>query len=97
MLETGRSLMLDPDMIMLDEPSLGLAPKISAQIFERIQDLSGIGTTILMVEQNAKKGLEASDCGFVLNLGKDEFEGPAESLLDDPKIKKLYLGIQKQE
>ena len=95
MRETGRSLMLDPDMIMLDEPSLGLAPKISTQIFDRIQDLSGIGTTILMVEQNAKQGLEASDWGFVLKLGKDEFEGPADTLLDDPKIKKLYLGIQK--
>ena len=95
MLETGRSLMLDPDMIMLDEPSLGLAPKISAQIFDRIQDLSNIGTTILMVEQNAKQGLEASDWGFVLKLGKDEFEGPADTLLDDPKIKKLYLGIRK--
>lgn len=96
MLETGRALMLDPELIMLDEPSLGLAPKISSQIFDRIQKLSDLGATILMVEQNAKKGLEASDWGFVLNLGQDEFEGPADSLLDDPKIKKLYLGIGKQ-
>lgn len=93
MLETGRALILSPDLIMLDEPSLGLAPKISNQIFGSIQDLTNIGKTLLMVEQNAKKGLEASDWGFVLNLGQDEFEGPAESLLEDPKIKELYLGM----
>jgi len=93
MLETGRALILSPDLIMLDEPSLGLAPKISNQIFESIQDLTKIGKTLLMVEQNAKKGLEASDWGFVLNLGQDEFEGPAENLLEDPKIKELYLGM----
>jgi branched-chain amino acid transport system ATP-binding protein len=93
MLSLGRALLLDPLYILVDEPSLGLAPKVSRMIFERIRDLNkeqGIG--VLMVEQNAIKGLELADTGYVLDLGKIEFQATCEQLLQDDKVRKLYLG-----
>ncbi|MDR7435025.1 MAG: ABC transporter ATP-binding protein [Armatimonadota bacterium] len=92
MLAMARALILKPDVIMLDEPSLGLAPLVAIQVFESIKKLKELGMTILLVEQNARKGLECADWGYVLDLGKNRFEGPAHSLLHDPQIEELYLG-----
>ena len=91
-LEMGRALMLEPPLVLLDEPSLGLAPKTMASLFDTIKDLNRTGLTILMVEQNARQGLAASDRGYVLELGKEKFEGTAQELLDSPEMAKLYLG-----
>ena len=91
-LEMGRALMLEPPLMMLDEPSLGLAPKTMANLFDTIKDLNSTGLTILMVEQNARQGLAASHRGYVLELGKEKFEGPAKELLESPEMAKLYLG-----
>ena len=92
MLALGRALMIDPDVLMLDEPSLGLAPQIADQIFATIKELEGLGITIVMVEQNAVRGLELADWGVVLDLGIVRFEGPADTILEDPRIRELYLG-----
>jgi ABC-type branched-subunit amino acid transport system ATPase component len=91
-LEMGRALMLEPPLMMLDEPSLGLAPKTMETLFNTIQDLNNRGLTILMVEQNARQGLAASHRGYVLELGKEKFEGTAQELLNSPEMAKLYLG-----
>jgi ABC-type branched-subunit amino acid transport system ATPase component len=92
MLAIGRVLVLKPELIMLDEPSLGLAPKVARQIFDNIQVLKDAGLTILLVEQNARMGLETSDWGVVLDLGTNNFEAPADVVLSDPRIQELYLG-----
>jgi branched-chain amino acid transport system ATP-binding protein len=92
MVTLGRALMIEPRMVMIDEPSLGLAPMIADQIFEKIREFSDLGITVVLVEQNAAKGLEAADWGFVLDLGSLEFEGPADGILADPRIRDLYLG-----
>ena len=92
MLAIGRSLILRPEVIMLDEPSLGLAPVIIQQIFDSINTLKDKGMTIIMVEQNAHKGLEFADWGCVLDLGINRFEGPSDTILRDPRIQELYLG-----
>jgi branched-chain amino acid transport system ATP-binding protein len=95
MLAIGRTLILNPEVIMLDEPSLGLAPKIAQQIFDMIEYLKETGMTIILVEQNARKGLEYADWGCVLDLGTNRFEGPANNILSDPRIQELYLGKQR--
>jgi branched-chain amino acid transport system ATP-binding protein len=92
MVTLGRALMIEPRLVMIDEPSLGLAPMIAEQIFQRIKRFSDLGITVLLVEQNAVKGLETADWGFVLDLGMLEFEGPADGILADPRIRDLYLG-----
>lgn len=92
MLAMGRALMLRPDLIMLDEPSLGLAPQVARQVFESVKKLKGTGMTILMVEQNARAGLACADHGYVLDLGENRFEGEARRLLSDSRIQDLYLG-----
>ncbi len=94
MLAIGRALVLRPEVIMLDEPSLGLAPKISQIIFNIIAQLKNVGMTVILVEQNARKGLECADWGCVLDLGINRFEGPADTILNDPRIQELYLGKQ---
>lgn len=92
-LEVGRALMLAPRMMLLDEPSLGLAPKTARMVFETIRRLKDEkGMTILMVEQNAKSGLAISDRAYVLELGQEKLEGPADTLLSDPRVAQLYLG-----
>ena len=91
-LEMGRALMLKPPLMMLDEPSLGLAPKTMASLFDTIRQLNRAGLTILMVEQNARQGLAASHRGYVLELGKEKFHGTARELLESPEMAKLYLG-----
>ncbi len=92
----ARAMVLKPDLIMLDEPSLGLAPKVVQQIFGTITALRQQGLTILLVEQNARKGLENADQGVVLDLGTNSFERPAVEVLRDPRIQELYLGKRKQ-
>jgi ABC-type branched-subunit amino acid transport system ATPase component len=92
MLEMGMGLMVDPDMLLLDEPSAGLAPTIQTEIFEKIEELNDEGATVLMIEQNAREALSISDRGYVLALGEIEIGGDARSLLDDPRIRELYLG-----
>ena len=96
MLAIGRALVLKPEIIMLDEPSMGLAPKIAQQIFGSISQLRDMGMTVILVEQNARKGLEFSDWGCVLDLGVNRFEGPADSILNDPRIQEMYLGRKRQ-
>ncbi|HLF44770.1 MAG TPA: ABC transporter ATP-binding protein [Acidimicrobiia bacterium] len=94
MVTLGRALMIEPKVVMIDEPSLGLAPMIADQIFEKIRGFGDLGITVVLVEQNAVKGLETVDWGFVLDLGSLEFEGPADGILADPRIRELYLGKQ---
>jgi branched-chain amino acid transport system ATP-binding protein len=94
MVTLGRALMVDPTILMIDEPSHGLAPQVADQIFATIQELSRSDTTILLVEQNAHRGLESVDWGVVLDLGTKRFEGPADGILGDPRIRELYLGTR---
>ena len=92
MLEMARALLLKPRLMLLDEPTLGLAPLVFREIFRIIEALRREGQTILMVEQNAAKALEISDYAFVLELGQNRYEGPGEVILNDPRVKQLYLG-----
>jgi branched-chain amino acid transport system ATP-binding protein len=92
MLAIGRALMIDPILLMLDEPSLGLAPQIAQQIFAQVEQLKSMGLTVLLIEQNAQRGLELAEWGVVLDLGIVRFEGPSDGILDDPRIRELYLG-----
>ena len=92
MVAMAKALMCDPQVLLLDEPSAGLAPAFVDAIFEKTQEVNDAGVTILMVEQNARRALAMSDRGYVLDLGKDRFEGPGQDLLDDPKVAELYLG-----
>ena len=88
----GRALMIEPKLLLIDEPSLGLAPMVAERIFAVIRSLKDLGVTVLMVEQSVVRGLEASDWGFVLDLGVKRFEGPAGDLLVDDRIRDLYMG-----
>lgn len=92
MLVMGRALMSHPKLLMLDEPSMGLAPILVEQIFEIIQQLHKAGSTILLVEQNAQVALSIADRGYVLETGKVVSSGPSAELLASPAIKKAYLG-----
>ena len=92
MVAMARALMPDPEVILLDEPSAGLAPAFVEAIFEKITDINKAGVTVVMVEQNARRALAMSDRGYVLDLGVDRFHGPGRELLDDPKVAELYLG-----
>lgn len=87
-----RALMTDPEVLLVDEPSAGLAPETAEDVFERIERINDAGTSILMVEQNARDGLRISDRGYVLDQGRIRYEGAADDLLDDPEVAKLYLG-----
>lgn len=93
MLAMSRGLMSDPKVLLLDEPSMGLAPNLVDQIFDTIVDLHGLGTTILLVEQNAKKALEIADRGYVIETGQIVLSGRGEDLRDDESVQKAYLGI----
>ncbi|WP_114908135.1 ABC transporter ATP-binding protein [Ornithinimicrobium murale] len=90
--EFARSLMVDPKVVLLDEPSMGLDPKATAVIFEQVVRMRDAGTAVLLVEQNARRALESADVGLVLDLGRVHISGPARELLDDPKLGELYLG-----
>ena len=92
MVAMAKALMADPSILLLDEPSAGLAPLVVDLIFERVQAINEAGVTIMMVEQNARRALALSDRGYVLDLGRNRFEGPGQELLHDPKVIELYLG-----
>ena len=95
MLAIGRALMADPEILLLDEPSLGLAPLIIQDIFKTLQAIRSEGTTILMVEQNALATLKIADYGYVLELGKISMHGPASRLIQDDRLIEAYLGNKK--
>ena len=92
MLAISRGLMMDPDIVMLDEPSLGLAPIIVEGIFDLILQIRDMGKTILLIEQNASMALSIADRGYVLETGKIIMEGKGKDLLTDPRVKAAYLG-----
>ena len=93
MVAIGRGLMAKPKLLMLDEPSLGLAPILIKDIFQTVRKIADQGTTVLLVEQDVKHSLSLSDRGYVLEHGRIAMEGPAKDLLDDPHIKTAYLGL----
>ena len=92
MVAMAKALMPDPHVLLLDEPSAGLAPAFVDAIFEKVQEVNRSRRHRVMVEQNARRALAMSDRGYVLDLGTDRFEGPGQELLDDPKVAELYLG-----
>ena len=93
MMVIGRSLMSNPKLLMLDEPSLGIAPLVVARIFEVIREINRRGTTILLIEQNASISLKTATRGYILETGQVILEGKARDLLQDEKVKKAYLGL----
>jgi len=92
MVAIARALMTTPRLILLDEPSLGLSPKFVTLIFEKLVELRQAGYTLMLVEQNATRALAVADRGYVLELGRNRFEGAGQRLLADPEVKRLYLG-----
>jgi branched-chain amino acid transport system ATP-binding protein len=92
MLAVGRALMLKPKLLLLDEPSLGLSPNYVEIVFEKIKEINKQGTTILLVEQNARMALEYSDRGYVFSIGKIAFEDKAKNLLENDEVRKSFLG-----
>jgi ABC-type branched-subunit amino acid transport system ATPase component len=92
MVAIGRALMTSPRLILLDEPSLGLSPKFVTLIFDTLIEMKREGFTLMLVEQNATRALAIADRGYVLELGRNRFEGPGQRLLVDPEVKRLYLG-----
>ena len=92
MLAIARALMSDPKLLLLDEPSMGLAPMMVEKIFEIVRDIAARGVTILLVEQNARLALQAVSRGYVMESGSVALEGSAQALLDDPRVKEAYLG-----
>ena len=92
MLAMGCALMLDPDVLLLDEPSAGLAPDLVGDMFDRIDAINEAGTTVLMVEQNAKEALRRSDRGYVLANGENRYEDDGDALLDDEEVRRQFLG-----
>jgi ABC-type branched-subunit amino acid transport system ATPase component len=91
-LEMAIALLLRPRLLLVDEPSLGLDPRMVELVFDTIATINREGTAVLMVEQNAKKALAVSHRGFVLELGRNRFEGTGQQLLDDPEVRQHYLG-----
>ncbi|MFM2263181.1 MAG: hypothetical protein RI959_1857 [Pseudomonadota bacterium] len=96
MLAVGRALMSRPNLLMLDEPSLGLAPLIVKEIFSIIEVLRKTGVTIVLVEQNARAALQVADHGYVLEMGELSLEGPAAQLANDPRVIETYLGTARK-
>jgi ABC-type branched-subunit amino acid transport system ATPase component len=92
MVAIARALMTTPRLVLLDEPSLGLSPKFVTLIFEKLSAMKAAGYTLMLVEQNATRALAIADRAYVLELGKNRFEGPGPQLLADPDVKRLYLG-----
>lgn len=97
MLAMGRALMLEPSVLLLDEPSAALSPALVTDIFTKIKEINQAGTSIILVEQNARKALAMSDRGYVLDTGRDRFTDKGPALLDNPKVAELYLGAGKTE
>lgn len=94
MLAMGRALMLQPSLLLLDEPSAALSPILVNNVFQQIREINSSGTAIVLVEQNARKALEMSHRAYVLEAGRDRFTGPGSDLLNDPKVGELYLGVK---
>jgi branched-chain amino acid transport system ATP-binding protein len=92
MLAMARALMPDPQVLLLDEPSAGLAPAFVEATFAQVREINAAGVTVVMVEQNARRALAMSDRGYVLDLGRNRFQGSGRDLLDDPQVAELYLG-----
>jgi ABC-type branched-subunit amino acid transport system ATPase component len=92
MLAMGRALMMRPTALMLDEPSLGLSPRFVDEVFDKIVHMARSGLTVMLVEQNAARALEISDRAYVLELGRNRFEGTGRALLDDAEVRRMYLG-----
>ena len=92
MVSMGRSLMIKPKLILLDEPTLGLSPQMKKLIFEKIIEINKSGVTILMVEQNARMSLKLSDRAYVIELGRNKYVGRGKDLLNGKRVQKLYLG-----
>jgi branched-chain amino acid transport system ATP-binding protein len=93
MLAIGRALMTDPKLLVLDEPSLGLAPLLVAQIRDIIVEVNRQGTSVLLIEQNATMALSIAHTGYIMETGKVVMDGPAEKLLKDEDVKEFYLGL----
>lgn len=92
MLAMGRALMMEPEVLLLDEPSAGLSPALQDQVFVNAKKINNTGVTIIMVEQNARRCLQICDRGYVLDQGKNAYSDTGENLLHDPKVIELYLG-----
>jgi ABC-type branched-subunit amino acid transport system ATPase component len=92
MLAFGRALMSDPQLLILDEPSAGLAPRVQEEVFAKVTAVNGLGVSILMVEQKARQCLAIADYGYVIEQGRNRLEGPAGDLIADPEVVRLYLG-----
>jgi len=97
MLAIGRALISSPTAIILDEPSLGLSPKLVQQVFERLKTLAAEGLTVIMVEQKASRALAAADHGYVMHTGQVAYAGAARELLDNPNVQRLFLGEVPEE
>ncbi|SFV05687.1 amino acid/amide ABC transporter ATP-binding protein 2, HAAT family [Pseudoduganella namucuonensis] len=95
MLAIGRALMAKPDLLMLDEPSLGLAPRIVKEILQIVSELRKTGLSVLLIEQNARAALQVADYGYVLELGQMSMNGPSAQLSGDPQVVQAYLGFGK--
>ncbi len=95
MLGLARALMSDPTVLILDEPSAGLAPRVQDEVFAKVKAISGLGVSVLMVEQRARQCLAIADYGYVLEQGQNRIQGKAAELLADPEVVRLYLGIRK--
>lgn len=92
MLAMGRALMSKPKIVLMDEPSMGLSPLFVSEVFKIIEEIRASGTTVLLVEQNAKKALEIADRAYVLETGRIVLSGDAKDLMNDDSVKKAYLG-----
>ncbi|GAA0554895.1 MULTISPECIES: ABC transporter ATP-binding protein [Actinomadura] len=92
MVAMGRALMMDPSVLMLDEPTAGLSPKFQDEVFEQVKQINSSGVSIVMVEQNARRCLQIADRGYVLDQGRNAYTGTGAELLHDPKVIELYLG-----
>jgi ABC-type branched-subunit amino acid transport system ATPase component len=95
MLGLARALMSDPRVLILDEPSAGLAPRVQDEVFAKVKAISGLGVSVLIVEQRARQCLAIADYAYVLEQGQNRMQGPAADLLADPEVVRLYLGIRK--
>ena len=97
MLAIGRAVMAKPEVMLLDEPSMGLAPLVVQQIFDVIKDINKMGTTVLLVEQNARKALQIADYAYVMETGRIVMEGPAQEVASNPDVMAAYLGGKKKQ
>ena len=96
MVAMSRALMMSPSLLLLDEPSAGLSPALQDEVFLRVKEINATGVTIVMVEQNARRCLQIVDRGYVLDQGRNAYEGTGRELANDPKVIELYLGSLSQ-